>query len=646
MMASLYAGVSGLKNHQTKMNVIGNNIANINTVGFKTSRVNFQEALVQTFRGAGRPSAITGGTNPVQLGLGMEVSSIDTLFQQGGLETTGQILDLAIQGSGFFILGDANNNRFYSRAGAFGLDSEATLVDPATGLYVLGRMADSTGQIPSLATTGPIRLPFGQQDPANATDEVWLASNLDASASDSVAQLMDAGGSNVLLVSGTTIDGVGGTHRISITGAQATADTFTSTLSGLSGAQTLGALGVTDFSDFTVTVDGTRTETITGLNASTTLEELMSSINQISGLQAGLDGAGAISIARTRAGDHSVYNFATSAAAAGDTLNTIFGAAVGATVQSAGGTDTTLVATDTFTPMQGSGGAAGPITSQLGLVVDQQTGLVTGLSGMGEGGVEITAGTSGIAATGGNDLVIETEPTTHTASITVFDSQGGRHTMSIEFFKSVLDNRWEWSVSTLGNESITSGGSGYVLFNPDGSLNTFGYNGGNEAITINPNNGAENVTLTVNAGTAFGFDGLTGFASGSHTAQLVRQDGYGVGLLEKIAIDKAGNISGIFNNGVTRVLAQVMMADFFNQSGLRKAGKSMYQESANSGSAVEGIAGETVSGQIFSGALETSAVDIAQEFTGMITAQRGFQANARIITTSDNMLDELVNIKR
>ena len=100
MMASLYAGVSGLKNHQVKMNVIGNNIANINTVGFKTSRVNFQEALVQTYKGAGRPSAVTGGTNPIQLGLGMEVSSIDTLFQQGGLETTGQILDLGHPGFG------------------------------------------------------------------------------------------------------------------------------------------------------------------------------------------------------------------------------------------------------------------------------------------------------------------------------------------------------------------------------------------------------------------------------------------------------------------------------------------------------------------------------------------------------------------
>ena len=117
-------------------------------------------------------------------------------------------------------------------------------------------------------------------------------------------------------------------------------------------------------------------------------------------------------------------------------------------------------------------------------------------------------------------------------------------------------------------------------------------------------------------------------------------------VLEKIAIDKAGNISGIFSNGVTRVLAQVTLADFFNQSGLRKAGKSQYQEGAISGSAVEGIAGETISGQIFSGALETSAVDIAQEFTNMITAQRGFQSNARIITTSDQMLDELVNIKR
>ncbi len=648
MMASLYAGVSGLKNHQVKMNVIGNNIANINTVGFKASRVNFQEALVQTFKGAGRPSAVTGGTNPVQLGLGMEVASIDTLFQQGGLETTGQILDLAIQGSGFFILGDANDNRFYTRAGAFGLDSDATLVDPATGLYVLGKMADSDGNIPSLATTGKITLPFGQQDPAQATTQIDIASNLDASASDSRASLIDAGGSNVLLASGTTIDGVGGTHRIAITGAQATNDSFTGALTGLSGGQTLGSLGVTDFTDFTITIDGGRTESVAGLNADTTVEEFVSALDQLAGISAELDPSGAITISRDRAGDHSSYNFTTSGSTVGGVLDVLLlgGAAAGTQVASAGGTDTTLSAIDTFTPDEGSGAAAGPFTNQLGLVIDEQTGLVTGLSGLGDGGVEITAGNAGISATAGNDLVIDTAPTTHTASITTYDSQGGKHTLSIEFFKSAVPNRWEWNISTLGNETVQAGGSGYAQFNADGSLNTFAYNGGNESVLINPNNGAENMEINIDAGTAFGYDGLTQFASGSHTAAIVRQDGYGVGLLEKIAIDKAGNISGIFSNGVTRVLAQVVMADFFNQSGLRKAGKSQFQESANSGNAVEGVAGETISGQIFSGALETSSVDIAQEFTSMITAQRGFQANARVITTSDNMLDELVNIKR
>ncbi|MEK7775168.1 MAG: flagellar hook-basal body complex protein [Candidatus Zixiibacteriota bacterium] len=256
MMASLFSGVSGLKNHQVRMNVIGNNIANINTIGFKSSRANFQEALIQTYKGAGRPTAISGGTNPVQIGLGMQVAAIDNLFSQGGLETTGQITDLAIQGSGFFILGDSNGNKFYTRAGAFGFDGESNLVDTATGLYVLGKLADSTGSIPSLATTGPIRLPFGQQDPARATTEVTLANNLDASATEADASLTAAGASGVVSVSGRAINGVGGTHTITVTGNQAQAASFTGTINGLSANTTLDSLGVTDFADFTLTVDG------------------------------------------------------------------------------------------------------------------------------------------------------------------------------------------------------------------------------------------------------------------------------------------------------------------------------------------------------------------------------------------------------
>ncbi|MFQ5499015.1 MAG: flagellar hook protein FlgE [Candidatus Zixiibacteriota bacterium] len=645
MMASLFAGVSGLKNHQVKMNVIGNNIANINTIGYKPARVNFQEALVQTFKGAGRPSSISGGTNPVQLGLGMQVAAIDNLFLQGGLETTGQITDLAIQGSGFFVLGDGNDNRFYTRAGAFGFDAASNLVDPATGLMVMGKMADATGNISSIATTGPITMPFGQQDPASATSEITLSNNLDASATDSAATLRQAGSSGVLSVGGTATDGVGGTHVITITGIQALASSASGTITGLTNSTTLSSLGVTIFDDFQITIDGTRTESVTGMNATSTVSDLVQSLNQIVGITASLvEPPGRIQISRDKAGDPVQYGFASSTATAGNIVQQLFGGAFTST----GGAAHTFVATDTFSPTTGNGIAAGPVTTDLTIETDQFTGLAVGLSGVGGGGITVTASSStGIAAAPvGQELIIDTAATTHTTSLQVFDSQGGRHTLSIEFFKSIVPNRWEWTASTLGDETVVAGGSGYVAFNQDGSLSTFDYNGGASAIIVDPRNGALNIDVAVMAGTSGNYDGLTGFASGNHTAAMIAQNGYGLGILEKIAIDQAGNISGIFSNGITRILAQIMLADFTNQAGLRKAGRSYYQPTPNSGVPVEGVAGETISGTLSSGALESSAVDIAAEFTSMITAQRGFQANARIITTSDSMLDELVNIKR
>ncbi|UCE25065.1 MAG: flagellar hook-basal body complex protein, partial [Candidatus Zixiibacteriota bacterium] len=586
-------------------------------------------------------------------GLGMEVSSIDTLFQQGGLETTGQITDLAIQGEGFFVLGDANDNRFYSRAGAFGFDANTNLVDPATGLFVLGKMADEQGVIPSLATTGPITIPFGQQDPAQATETITLANNLNASATDSIASLLQPGSSNVNGVSGVAEDGVGGIHTIVITGAQAQAASFTgNAVPPLALTDTLGSLGVTDFTGFAITIDNTRTETIAGMTTTSTVGDLIESVNLIAGITAEFDGTlGQIVITRDMAGDPATYNFESSVSIDnGIDLNivaAIFGVADGSTFVSAGGAATTFVATDTFTPSQGTGAASGPFVSQLDLVFDDQTGLVVGLDNLGGGGVEITTFSGGLMPTAvGQELVIETDPTTHSMSTAVFDSLGEKHILSIEFFKSALDNRWEWTASTLGNETINSGATGYVQFNSDGSLNVFEYNGGAQALVIDPANGALPLSIEIDAGTVNGYDGLTGFSSASHTASIIGQDGYGLGILEKISIDQAGNISGFFSNGVTRVLAQIILADFSNEAGWRKVGRSMYQESANSGEAIEGVAGATIAATMSSGALESSSVDIAQEFTSMITAQRGFQANARIITTSDNMLDDLVNIKR
>jgi flagellar hook protein FlgE len=593
----------------------------------------------------------------------MQVASIDNLFIQGGLETTGQITDLAIQGSGFFILGDNNGNRFYTRAGAFGFDANSNLVDPATGMFVQGKMADGSGTIPSLATIGNITLPFGQQDPARQTEHLTLANNLDASATDAVGTLTTAGNSGVGSVSGTAIDGVGGTHSIAITGAQAVNASYTGTNVGndgaggfvgaLGGSMTLGSLGVTDFTNFGFSVDGGPTQIIAGLTSTSTITDVISSINQIVGLSAQLVG-GELQVTRTTAGAPADYSFTSTAgvhdatalapATTGNIVGVLFGLN-GAPLTSAGGAATTLQATDTFTPDRGYGAAAGPVTSQLGLVFDPTSGLVSGLSGLGGGGVEIKA-SAAITPTGANPLVITTAPTLHSTSMNIFDSQGGRHTMTIEFYKSIVPNRWEWQASTIGTEQVTSGRTGFVQFNADGSLNSFDYFGGATSVMIDPMNGANQMRVQVDAGTIGEFDGLTSFASGNHTAAIIGQDGYGMGILQKVAIDESGGISGIFSNGVTRLLAQIMLADFTNQAGLRKAGRSYFQPSPNSGEAVAGVAGQTVAGSITSGALEASAVDIAQEFTSMITAQRGFQANARIITTSDTMLDELVNLKR
>ncbi|MEW5924381.1 MAG: flagellar hook-basal body complex protein [Candidatus Zixiibacteriota bacterium] len=657
MMASLFAGVSGLRNHQVKMNVIGNNIANVNTIGFKCGRVTFREALVQTYKGAGRPSEISGGTNPVQLGLGMTVSTIDNVFQQGGLETTGQITDLAIQGSGFFVLSN-NTGQYFTRAGAFGFDANSNLVDPATGLFVQGRMADAEGNIPSTATIGNITMPFGQQDPAQPTTLITLGNNLNSVATESNAHLISAGATGITTVSNTpTVDGAGGVHTLTIVGNQATNSTWAGTNvanngSGvpgtiLSGNMTLASLGVTDVTGFTISRDnGTLVEIVSIPSANSTVNDLINAINQISGIEAELVG-GEIQLTRTKAGAGTDYNIELSVSqvtvdpmglnTSGNIVGVVFGVPDGMTQLINSGSDHTFVCTDVFDPT--SGNIQPPLN--LDIIVDENTGLAMGIDGLGGGGVEIEA-LNGISA---GTATIETDDTTHAMSTTVYDSQGGKHTLTIEFLKSVEKNEWTWSASFLGNEIITGGGSGTIEFNPDGSLFSFEYIGGATSLTFDPNNGADTVEIEIDAGSPGQYDGLTGFAS-AHTASVLNQNGHGLGILDKISFDQAGNIFGIFTNGVSRVLAQIVLADFNNQAGLIKAGESLYQTSANSGEPIIGVAGETISGTISSGALEASSVDIASEFTNMITAQRGYQANARIITTSDQMLEELVNLKR
>jgi flagellar hook protein FlgE len=231
-------------------------------------------------------------------------------------------------------------------------------------------------------------------------------------------------------------------------------------------------------------------------------------------------------------------------------------------------------------------------------------------------------------------------------SITVYDSLGTKHELKMVMWKTAPD-KWDWKFDKTGMDISSAGitevgGTHPITFKPDGSVDTpTGFIAPHVKFT--PNSGAADVDITLDLGNAV--NGLSQFA-GSSTAVMRDQDGYTNGTLQGFSIDATGTIVGSFTNGTTQPLGQVILADFNNPAGLVRAGDNMYQVSPNSGSPVVGYAGEGSTSSIASGALEMSNVDLAQEFTNMIVAQRGFQANGRVITTSDQMLQELVDLKR
>ena len=219
MMRSLYSGVSGLQNHQTRMDVIGNNISNVNTNGFKRGRVTFQDMISQQMAGAAKPTDELGGVNPKDVGLGMTVAAIDNIFTQGNLQSTGVSTDLAIQGNGFFVL-KSGDESFYTRNGAFSLDRDGTLVNPANGMRVQGWMADEVnGQmiISTAASPEDLIIPVGSKDPAKATTNINFSCNLDKTTPEILQGASDADIRNGTW--GTThkiYDSFGNEHQLAI----------------------------------------------------------------------------------------------------------------------------------------------------------------------------------------------------------------------------------------------------------------------------------------------------------------------------------------------------------------------------------------------------------------------------------------------
>ncbi len=470
MMRSLYSGVSGLQNHQIRMDVIGNNISNVNTIGFKRGRVNFHDLISQNMSGAARPTDEVGGVNPKQIGLGMTVASIDTIHSQGSLQTTGVISDIAIQGNGFYIL-RSGDKEFYTRAGAFDLDAEGYVVNPANGMRLQGWLPEDLGdgQFGAIQTAADVQdlvVPVGSKDPARATTLVELASNLDKR-----TPVIPPGAGPATVAEGTwnldkeIYDSFGNVHEMRIN--------FTRTPD------------INNSWDVVVQIDANRP-------------------------------------------------------------------------------------------------ADAEVPSNVTLGFDPAT--ATG-NGNNEGEFTMTFDNLGAVST-------------------VTDAQG-----------NIID---------AGRIQIP------ITFDIENDAN-------GEIITQN---------FLIDVGEVGSYtNSTTQFAEASST-KAFRQDGFSMGYLETYSIDQKGVISGIYSNGTIRDLGQVALASFTNPGGLTKVGETAFSQSINSGEALLGPSGVAGKGKIISGALEMSKVDLAEEFTDMIVTQRGFQSNSKTIQTSDQMLQELLTLKR
>ncbi len=411
MMRSMSIAIAALRNHQIYMDVVSSNIANVNTTGFKGSRISFQELLSQTLRGSSAPRGGLGGLNPVQIGLGMALGGIDTLFTQGSLQDTGKLTDLSIQGDGFLILDNGEGGFAYTRDGNLDVGIDGAMLNLATGMKVKGWQADpTTGLVDTSQAMGDIVIPFGQSM-ARASTTMEMSGNLDAEA------------------------------------------------------------------------------------------------------------------------------------VAGDTA---------------------------------------------------------------------------------------------TATIGTYDSLGILHTINLTFTKGATANQWTWTAATTeAGVSVTPAGT-TINFLADGS---FASTNPATTLAVDYGNGSNTETVSLDLTDVTQLMGLSNVTTST-------QNGLSPGSLSTFAVGTTGEVSGLFTNGLTRNLGQIALATFTNPGGLVKEGQSLFVVSANSGTPQVGLPGREGKGSLTAGYLEMSNVELAQQFTSMISAQRGFQANSRVITTSDEMLQELVNLKR
>jgi flagellar hook protein FlgE len=635
-----------MKANQQWIDLIGNNLANSNTPGFKSMRGTFSTSFAQTLRYASAPNGTLGGRNAVQIGLGAAGMETDRTFSQGALTGTGRIFDLALEGDGFFAL-QGNNRRMFTRVGTFGLDLNHMLVDQGSGYPVL----DVTGNTITVDTDALF--------PPSATQNVELQGNLPAVVSGPLAEVLtsqasfEAGTPATLMgtasgpvfatgsPAGTAytmevvVDG-GVTQQVSVltdgAGNIAMADilaafqgvegvvaadagsslSLTSVRNG--GEASLSVLpgGTNDLAGLLGLSGGVVTGVDQPVTTGTDLNDLTSKLSDYAAgdqIQvSGVDGDGSAVSA--------VFTYGTDGTTLGDLVTFLDGAFTGSTVSLNNGQ---LVVTSD-TP-----GEADLLLTLEDVAGNQGTSDWTSLA--------LSVSTEGTDA---DEVVVSSE---------VYDATGVAHTLTLTFQRQP-DLTWSVSAEVpAGEGQVLVGGPGSPLtgieFDADGK--PIGLAAVAKDIQVQWNGQSGPQTMSLGLGTDGAFDGLTQFGSGA-SVLVDSQDGYSDGELANVFVEKDGTVVGFYTNGQSQDLAQLGVARFANAEGLEDLGSNMFGESANSGAHQLAAAQVGGRGSIHAGTLEGSNVDTAEQFVRLIEAQRGFQANARVISTQDELLGEAVNL--
>lgn len=545
MSSSLLTGVSGLIANQRMLDVVGNNLANLNTTAFKAGRPMFSDLFYNTIRPASSATVgAIGGTNPAEIGQGVRVAQISRDVRQGSLQETGELLDFAIEGNGMFVLNDGTTN-LYTRAGAFALDAAGYLVDPSTGYRVrrFGTIGEPDGTTPGFQTAGDssIKIPFGMSIPGEPTTSIQLSGNLNANATGPQAAVLTAA------------------NPFTTGGVAATSATLLNDLDGRGADYVLGD----QVAIIGTNVDGTVVNATLAVGPATTLGDLVAAIDSAyTGAIAVLDADGTIELRAETVG-----------------------------------------------------------TSLLSM------SLVDDVANTGESNFDTYR--MQVTTTG-------TEGDNFETAVEVFDIRGGAHTLKCTFQKQG-DSSWNLTAVPNANGVTLDGTVSRIQFNDDGTFQQVlgtGIDDANLIFTF--------ADLPVPQTIGVSISNLTQLAASSSV--LTSQDGFAPGTLTSVNVGSDGEIQGVATNGRRIPVAQLAIASFANVQGLSSKGDNYFAESLNSGPANIGTALSGSAGVVRGGRLESSNVDIAMEFTRLIVAQRAFSANARTITVSSEMLQELTGI--